>query len=237
MNDGGIFILKSLILGAALILQTEIIDVRTQELAGAFDQPSQGIVQNHLEPAPALQALQGFQKLAGQILETERPTHTEEVAKSPSPESWGDVPPPQGEEDPAKKALDQVLEGAEKLAEKVAEPEDKPRQSPEANLELQKARTSELEMLEKAQEDERKAWTAQKAGQITLLNETYGDSPEGKKYLKEFSGLAQEIEKEMGDRHDTQLRQHEERWEQKFQQYAEQPLIVPTDPGRDDRYP
>ncbi len=235
MNNEGIFSLDKLIFGAALIVQIGIIDVRTQELAGAFDQPSQGIVQNHLEPASVLQALQDVQKL-GQILEAEELTHSTEVA-SRSPEGRGDVPPPQGKEETPKEALDEVLEGAEALAETVAEIKDGPRQSPEANLELMEAMKSELAALQKVQGGERNAWKAQKADQINLLAEIYGDSPEGKKHLKEFSGVVQAIEKEMGDRHDTQLRHHEERWEQKLQQYAEQPQIVPTDLGRDDRYP
>src|ERR1017187_4845456 len=222
MNDRGIFSFKNLILGAALILQIEKIDIQTLELAGAFDQPSQEIVQEHFEPPPALHALQGRQKLA------------EEVATNPSPESRDDAPQPQGNEEPPKEALHDILDAVDEFAEKLTETEkDRRSEEPQAILELLQARQADLDALLESQKRDDAEKHAENAEFRKELAERHVGSPDQEKYLQKFDDVVEPEQKDRDGKYAAEVRGLDEQWQQKFKEFDKQPLAIPTVPDRD----
>jgi hypothetical protein len=154
------------------------------------------------------------------------------VARNAPPDRPDEARQPPGEGSPLKK-LNEVLEGAEGVIEKLTKSEE---QDPRETAELLAARQEELKALLAVQETERTGQAEQMAGARKQLETRYADSPlEQERHLSSFDKAAEAAQAAQADRHDSQLRKFEERWQQKFQQKEEQPQIMPVDPGRNHR--
>jgi len=228
MSDDGVFTLANF--KFAIVLSTMLLNAYVQGefiAAKAIEQASQGAVEYQADRAPALLTVEDARNLAVQIAEAETLTHSVEAVNTRPAEILDDAPLSQGQQKLAEQALDDALDAPQEFAKMLAEAKDGPDQDPEVVRELQEAMRSERETLDQAHEEKREAWTEQKARQVDRLDEMYGDSPEGVKFQEEFSKVAQAIEKRIDDEYGADVKNHEDKWNQKFQDYADNPRIVP----------
>jgi hypothetical protein len=157
---------------------------------------------------------------------------------NPPQEGRDEAQQPQGNEEQQKEldTLDDQMGDLEDVVDRATgTEEDRRRESSEMTLELLQAREADLAAMLDRQKQERAAHKAMMAEQEKYLKAEYAGSPEADRHLANLHEVARETEREMGERHNAERQQLEERWPQKFQQFQEQPLIMPTDPGRDDR--
>jgi hypothetical protein len=232
MSDDWIASVRTLAFGALLAATVHNAEVKTIVLEGGN---FPGHSQERIHSGNALQALQGAADLAQ---EQAGPALADQAWVNPPQEGPDEAQQPQGNEEQQKEldTLDDQLEDLEDVVERATETEeDRRRESSEMTLELLQAREEDLAALLDRKKQERAGQQAMLAEQEEHLKAEYAGSPEADRHLANLHEVARATEREMGERHDAERQQLEERWQQKFQQFQEQPLIMPTDPGRDDR--
>lgn len=228
MSDDWIFPIKMLLIASKLLT----FEIQTQELAAGV---------HPLEQSPQhfihLRAVQDFQYLAGMVREGESPARSEEVVKGSLHGIRDDGQQPQGFDDPPLKKIVDSIDDAIKMVTRTKEDkEEERRESPERIAEQLAARQAELQALMDRQEQERIKQAKDIAGYEKNLKQRYSASPtELEQHRASLKEAAAEVDKKQSDRHASELQQFNERWEEKFQQFEEQPMIWPTDPSRDDR--
>jgi hypothetical protein len=232
MSDDWILYVQGLSFGAVLALIVQSYEVNTVVLENA-DLPghSQDWVQNN-------NALRTLQSAADLAREQARSAPEKSVLVNAPPGGADEAQRLQGNEKrPTERdTVEDKIEELAKIVEGATETEEeRRRQSSEATQELLEARTAELAALLDKQKEERVSQTVQLDEQRSQLEKKYADSPKQEQHLKAFEEVAATADKEMKDRHNAQLKQFEDRWQQKFEQFQEQPLIMPIDRDRDDR--
>jgi hypothetical protein len=135
-----------------------------------------------------------------------------------------------GEKEPASPEHDDMGEPTERLTKSE---EERRRESPERDLELQKARKADLDGLLGRQETE----SAQRATDMdkmeaNLVKRSAG-SPQAKMFLEDFRELRELGDQKMEADHAAEVKELDEGWKQKLEEFEERPLIVPTVPERD----
>ncbi|MGD0607533.1 MAG: hypothetical protein ABSA53_28615 [Streptosporangiaceae bacterium] len=229
MSDPWIFSATKFMYGtflAAEILKVVVMPVELESM----DDLSGPAPQEQIQLAP----LRDYSDLVGQVRDIERqaPQQEQEVVRNAPPEAPDEARQPPGEGSPLKK-LNEMLKDTEEGIEKLTKPVEP---DPMQTAHLLAARQEELKELLAKQVKERDGQAEKMAGSRKEMETRYADSPlEQERHLANFDKAAESAVTAMAGRHDKQLRQFEERWQQKLEQLQAQPQIMPIAPGYDHR--
>jgi hypothetical protein len=231
MSDDWIVWIKKITMGVVLISTINNFEVKTAVLMeySHVMEYSQESRRDDI-PIQELRAAAASAELAGQ----EQVHGPEYLYEAQQPQTLDQVQEEANSPDHELEHLDHELEHLAEVTKSLTETEeDKRREDPQAILELLQGRQAALDGLLESQKRDDAEKHAENVGFREDLAERHAGSPDQEKYLNKFDDVVEADKADRDDKYAAQVRELDEQWQQKFKEFDEQPLTIPTVPDRD----